>query len=129
MGELMKKAFDNKKYLTLQKEHIMERINMFGGKLYLELGDKLFDDLHASRVLPGFEPDVKIKLLESMKDNSKEIRIVGGITNSKIFLQVIREITGRNIKVVNGETAGAVGSAIMAGIGTGYYSDEKNAVL
>ena len=64
-----------------------------------------------------------------MKDNSKELRIVGGITNSKIFLQVIREITGRNIKVVNGETAGAVGSAIMAGIGTGYYSDEKNAVL
>ena len=46
MGELMKKAFDNKKYLTLQKEHIMERINMFGGKLYLELGGKLFDDLH-----------------------------------------------------------------------------------
>lgn len=71
MGELMKKAFDNKKYLTLQKEHIMERINMFGGKLYLELGGKLFDDLHASRVLPGFEPDVKIKLLESMKDKAE----------------------------------------------------------
>ena len=72
----MKKAFDNKKYLTMQKKHIMERIDMFGGKLYLELGGKLFDDLHASRVLPGFEPDVKIKLLESMKDKAEIIMCI-----------------------------------------------------
>ena len=72
----MKKAFDNKKYLKLQKEHIMQRISMFGGKLYLELGGKLFDDLHASRVLPGFEPDVKIKLLESMKDKTEIVMCI-----------------------------------------------------
>ncbi len=72
----MKKAFDNKKYLKLQKEHIMQRIEMFGGKLYLELGGKLFDDLHASRVLPGFEPDVKIKLLESMKDKTEIVMCI-----------------------------------------------------
>ena len=58
----MKKGFDNEKYLKLQKEKILERISSFGNKLYLEMGGKLFDDLHASRVLPGFEPDVKIIL-------------------------------------------------------------------
>ena len=58
----MKKAFDNEKYIKLQKESILERINMFGNKLYLEMGGKLFDDLHASRVLPGFESDVNWKL-------------------------------------------------------------------
>ena len=93
---------------------------------------QLADNYKPEDIARGIMEDVAKQLkhmLESMKDNSKEIRIVGGITNSKIFLQVIREITGRNIIVVNGETAGAVGSAIMAGIGTGYYSDEKNAVL
>ena len=53
-----KKGFDNAKYLEMQSAKILERINMFGGKLYLEFGGKLFDDHHASRVLPGFEPDV-----------------------------------------------------------------------
>ena len=50
----MKYGFDNQKYLKMQSEHIKERINMFGDKLYLEFGGKLFDDYHASRVLPGF---------------------------------------------------------------------------
>lgn len=72
----MKKAFDNEKYLKLQQKHIQERIKMFGGKLYLELGGKLFDDLHASRVLPGFDPGVKIKLLEKMKDNVEIIMCI-----------------------------------------------------
>ncbi len=53
----MKIGFDNEKYLTMQSEHIRERIGQFGNKLYLEFGGKLFDDFHASRVLPGFEPD------------------------------------------------------------------------
>ena len=53
----MKKGFDNDKYLRTQSEHIKERIAQFGNKLYLEFGGKLFDDYHASRVLPGFEPD------------------------------------------------------------------------
>ena len=56
-------GFDNDKYLHMQSEHIRERISQFGGKLYLEFGGKLFDDYHASRVLPGFEPDSKLKML------------------------------------------------------------------
>ena len=54
-------GFDNGKYLQMQSEKIRERIDMFGGKLYLEFGGKLFDDYHASRVLPGFQPDSKVK--------------------------------------------------------------------
>ena len=55
-------AFDNEKYLKIQKEKIEERINMFDTKLYLEFGGKIFDDFHAARVLPGFDPNAKIKL-------------------------------------------------------------------
>ncbi|MBO5285730.1 MAG: DUF1846 domain-containing protein [Clostridia bacterium] len=68
-------GFDNDKYLSLQSAKIKERIEMFGGKLYLEFGGKLFDDYHASRVLPGFLPDSKIKMLSSLKDTA-EILIV-----------------------------------------------------
>ncbi len=70
-----KKGFDNKKYLEMQSAKILERIKMFGDKLYLEFGGKLFDDYHASRVLPGFEPDSKIKMLSQLKDQA-EILIV-----------------------------------------------------
>ena len=59
----MKIGFDNQKYLKMQSEHIKERIDKFGDKLYLEFGGKLFDDYHAARVLPGFEPDAKLKML------------------------------------------------------------------
>lgn len=64
----MRTGFDNDKYIELQAERIKERIDRFGGKLYLEFGGKLFDDYHASRVLPGFEPDSKIRMLQSMSD-------------------------------------------------------------
>lgn len=68
----MKKiGFDNQKYLKMQSEHIQERIEKFNGKLYLELGGKLFDDYHASRVLPGFEPDSKIKMLLHLADRAE----------------------------------------------------------
>ena len=60
-------GFDNKKYLSMQSEKIQERIDAFGDKLYLEFGGKLFDDYHASRVLPGFEPDSKIKMLLKLR--------------------------------------------------------------
>ena len=60
----MKHGFDNEKYLRIQSEHIKDRISHFGNKLYLEFGGKLFDDFHASRVLPGFEPDSKLKMLK-----------------------------------------------------------------
>lgn len=65
----MEIGFDNNKYIEMQAARIHERINQFGGKLYLEFGGKLFDDYHASRVLPGFEPDAKIRMLEHMKDD------------------------------------------------------------
>lgn len=64
----MRNGFDNDKYIELQAERIRERIDMFDGKLYLEFGGKLFDDFHASRVLPGFKPDAKISMLSSMND-------------------------------------------------------------
>ena len=64
----MKIGFDNDKYLQMQSEHIRERIAQFGGKLYLEFGGKLYDDNHASRVLPGFQPDSKLRMLLRMKD-------------------------------------------------------------
>ncbi len=62
-------GFDNQKYLDTQSEQIRKRIAQFGGKLYLEFGGKLFDDYHASRVLPGFEPDSKLRLLQQLKDD------------------------------------------------------------
>ena len=60
-------GFDNGKYISLQSDHIKKRIETFGGKLYLEFGGKLFDDYHASRVLPGFEPDSKMRMLLSFE--------------------------------------------------------------
>ena len=72
---MVKLGFDNSKYVEMQSAKILERIKMFGNKLYLEFGGKLFDDYHASRVLPGFEPDSKIKMLSQLKDHA-EILIV-----------------------------------------------------
>ena len=73
----MKKiGFDSEKYLTLQSEKILERIDEFGGKLYIEFGGKLFDDFHASRVLPGFEPDNKIKMLSKLKDRAEIVIVI-----------------------------------------------------
>ena len=67
----MKIGFDNNKYLKMQSEHIRERISKFGDKLYLEFGGKLFDDYHASRVLPGFQPDSKLKMLLQLSDQAE----------------------------------------------------------
>ena len=69
----MKIGFDNEKYLQLQAEHITARRAQFGGKLYLEFGGKLFDDYHASRVLPGFAPDSKVRMLMEMRDEAEII--------------------------------------------------------
>ena len=65
---MTKAAFDNDKYLQMQSAHIRERIAQFGGKLYLEFGGKLYDDNHASRVLPGFQPDSKLRMLLQLKE-------------------------------------------------------------
>ena len=72
----MKIGFDNEKYLKIQSEHINERIAHFGNKLYLELGGKLFDDHHASRVLPGFEPDSKLRMLSKLSDRAEIVIVI-----------------------------------------------------
>lgn len=69
-------GFDNDKYVKLQSQHIRDRIDHFGGKLFLEFGGKLFDDYHASRVLPGFQPDSKVKMLLEMKDDAEIVIVV-----------------------------------------------------
>ncbi len=74
---MFKKGFDNDMYLKMQSEHILERIGQFGGKLYLEFGGKLFDDYHASRVLPGFEPDSKVRMLQTMADKAEIVVVIG----------------------------------------------------
>lgn len=81
----MEIGFDNSKYLSLQSQKIVERIEIFGGKLYLEFGGKLFDDYHASRVLPGFEPDSKVKMLLELKDQVEIVIAIsaGDIERSK----------------------------------------------
>ncbi len=72
----MKIGFDNDKYLKMQSEHIRKRISQFGDKLYLEFGGKLFDDFHASRVLPGFKPDSKLQMLMQLKDEAEIVIVV-----------------------------------------------------
>ena len=69
-------GFDNEKYVSIQTERIKERIAQFGGKLYLEFGGKLFDDYHASRVLPGFNPDSKIRMLSQLKDEAEIVIVI-----------------------------------------------------
>ena len=82
----MRIGFDNDQYIALQAEHIRNRIDQFGGKLYLEFGGKLFDDYHASRVLPGFEPDSKIRMLKSLIDDAEIIIAINAndIEKSKV---------------------------------------------
>ncbi len=79
----MKYGFDNGKYLKIQSEQIKKRIAAFGDKLYLEFGGKLFDDFHASRVLPGFEPDSKLKMLMQMKDDAEIIIVISALDIEK----------------------------------------------
>ena len=83
----MKEGFDNQKYIAMQAERIRERIDQFGGKLYLEFGGKLFDDYHASRVLPGFEPDSKIRMLQQLAD---DVEIIVAINASDIEKSKVR---------------------------------------
>ncbi len=79
----MKYGFDNAKYLKIQSEHIKERIAQFGNKLYMEFGGKLFDDYHASRVLPGFEPDSKFKMLYQLKDDLEIVIVISAVDIEK----------------------------------------------
>ncbi len=108
----MKNGFDNEKYLKIQSEHIKERISQFGDKLYLEFGGKLFDDYHASRVLPGFEPDSKLKMLMQLADVAEIVIVISatdieknkirgdlGITYDKDVLRLRDEFQSRGLMV------------------------------
>lgn len=108
----MKIGFDNQKYLKMQSEHIRERINQFGDKLYLEFGGKLFDDYHASRVLPGFAPDSKLQMLLQLADQAEiviainaadieknKIRHDLGITYDVDVLRLIQEFRDKGLYV------------------------------
>jgi len=81
-----KSGFDHGKYVLLQSDNIKERISRFGGKLYLEFGGKMFDDFHASRVLPGFEPDSKMNMLTQLKDEAEMVIVInsGDIEKNKV---------------------------------------------
>ena len=80
---MKKLGFDNDKYIRIQSEHIKERIEKFKGKLYLELGGKLFDDHHASRVLPGFQPDSKLRMLQQLSDKAEIVIVISAIDIEK----------------------------------------------
>ncbi len=108
----MKIGFDNEKYLKIQSEHIKERIGHFGDKLYLEFGGKLFDDFHASRVLPGFAPDSKLRMLMQLADMAEIVIVINaadieknkirgdlGITYEMDVLRLIAEFENRGMFV------------------------------
>ncbi len=111
-GIKMRVGFDNQKYLKMQSEHIRERVGKFDNKLYLEFGGKLFDDFHASRVLPGFAPDSKLKLLLELKDQAELVIVISaadieknkirsdiGITYDKDVLRLIDMFRGLGLYV------------------------------
>ena len=108
----MTHGFNNEKYLKIQSEHIKERIAEFGNKLYLELGGKLFDDHHASRVLPGFQPDSKLRMFHQLKDQAEIVIVISalhieknkvrsdlGITYDEDVLRLREEFTKRGFLV------------------------------
>ena len=108
----MKQGFSNEKYLKLQSEHIKERIKKFDNTLYLEFGGKLFDDFHASRVLPGFEPDSKLKMLLQLKEQAEIVIVISakdieknkmrgdlGITYDSDVLRLIDEFRSQGFYV------------------------------
>lgn len=122
----MRVGFDNEKYLKMQSEHIEERISKFGDKLYLEFGGKLFDDFHASRVLPGFEPDSKLRMLMKLSDRAEIIIVINaadieknkvrgdlGITYDEDVQRLMKEFESRGLyvgSVVLTHFAGQVGA-------------------
>lgn len=125
---MKKTPFNNDKYLTIQRENILKRISRFGDKLYLEFGGKLFDDLHASRVLPGFKPDSKLQMLLGIKDkaeviivvnandiNSNKVRADIGITYQEDVLRLI------DTYIENG--------FLVAGIVISFYEEMSNVLV
>lgn len=108
----MRVGFDNEKYLKMQSKYIEERISKFGDKLYLEFGGKLFDDFHASRVLPGFEPDSKLRMLMKLSDRAEIVIVINaadieknkmrsdlGITYDEDVQRLMKEFENRGLYV------------------------------
>src|SRR5210317_2507951 len=106
-------AFDNEKYIQEQKSEILERVKKFSNKLYLEFGGKLLFDYHASRVLPGYDPNIKMRLLQALKDKAdillciysgdierKKMRADFGITYDSDAMKLIDDLRGWGIDVL-----------------------------
>ena len=137
----MKIGFDSEKYNRIQSEHIRERISKFDGKLYLELGGKLFDDHHASRVLPGFKPDSKLRMFSTLADSIEIVIVISaedieknkvradlGITYDEDVLRLRSEFIGRGFYVgsvvithYNGQPSAEAFSKRLANIGIKSY--------
>ncbi|MDE7376320.1 MAG: DUF1846 domain-containing protein [Muribaculaceae bacterium] len=137
----MKIGFDNDKYLRIQSQHIKERIAQFGDKLYLEFGGKLFDDNHASRVLPGFQPDSKLRMLMQLKDDAEIVMVISaqdieenkvradlGITYDKDVLRLRDEFMARGLYVssvvvthFNGQASAAAFRQRLERLGVNVY--------
>lgn len=124
----MKLGFDNDQYLKMQSSHIMERITQFDNKLYLEFGGKLFDDFHASRVLPGFAADSKLQMLMQLADQAEIVMVVSaedieknkiredlGITYDKDVIRLMDEFRSRGLYV---------GSVVLT-----KYTEQRSAIL
>ena len=125
----MRVGFDNEKYIKMQSQHIEERIGKFGDKLYLEFGGKLFDDFHASRVLPGFEPDSKLRMLMKLSDRAEIVIVINaadieknkvrgdlGITYDEDVRRLMKEFENRGLyvgSVVLTHYAGQMGAAVF----------------
>ena len=138
---MLQLGFDNEKYLQMQSKRIKERIGRFGGKLYLEFGGKLFDDYHASRVLPGFKPDSKINMLVQLKDEAEIVIVISagdieknkvrgdlGITYDADVLRLIDAFRGYGLYVgsvvltqFNGQASAAAYEKKLEGLGIRVY--------
>ena len=142
---MYKIGFDNDRYKSLQSQRIRERIGEFGGKLYLEFGGKLFDDYHASRVLPGFKPDSKLKMLLELKDQAEIVIVINaadiennkirgdyGITYDADVLRLIDEFRGIGLYVgsivvsqITGQPAAEIFISRMKELGVKVYRHYK----
>lgn len=124
----MKTGFDNEKYIQLQSRHIMERISKFGDKLYLEFGGKLFDDYHAARVLPGFAPDSKLKMLMQLADQAEIVIVISAsdIEKNKVRgdLGITYDMDVLRLKEVFEERGLYFGSVVIT-----HYEGQRSAAL
>ena len=123
----MKIGFDNEKYLKIQSEHIRERIGQFGNKLYLELGGKLFDDHHASRVLPGFKPDSKLQMLQNLSDSAEIVIVISAYDIEKNKIRSDLGIT-YDVDVLRLRNEFQKRGFLVSGVVITHYNGQSSAV-